>query len=27
VNAQNSFYKIIRDAGLATGLLPPKQKQ
>jgi len=27
VNAQNSFYKVIRDAGLATGLLPPKQKQ
>jgi phosphonate transport system substrate-binding protein len=27
VNAQNSFYKVIRDAGLATGMLPPKQKQ
>jgi phosphonate transport system substrate-binding protein len=27
VNAQNSFYKGIRDAGLATGMLPPKQKQ
>jgi phosphonate transport system substrate-binding protein len=27
VNAQNSFYKVIRDAGLATGMLPPKQKK
>jgi phosphonate transport system substrate-binding protein len=27
VNAKNSFYKGIRDAGLATGMLPPKQKQ